>query len=98
MSRVSPLKAAGIGLGVLIAIGLVLMVWPRHHMKHATAYFTRAVHIYPGSDVDVLGVKIGSIDKVTPVGDQVRVDFSYAAKYHIPAGAYATFVEPTVVA
>lgn len=98
MSRVSPLKAAGTGLGALIAVGLILLLWPTSSSKHATAYFTRAVHIYSGSDVDVLGVKIGTIDKVTPDGDKVRVDFSYDAKYKLPANAFATFVEPTVVA
>jgi len=66
--------------------------------KTAVAYLPVAIHLYPGSEVDVLGVKIGTVDSVTPVGDRVRVVFSYDGGRKIPAGAQLVVDEPTLVA
>lgn len=66
--------------------------------KTAVAYFPAAVHLYAGSDVVVLGVKIGSVESVTPDGDRVRVVLRYAADRKIPADATATVGTPTLVA
>src|SRR3954469_18281017 len=86
----------------VVAAALVLMlavvVWPSGDVKTATAYFSRTVHLYPGSDVVVLGVKVGSVSKVEPVGEQVRVTFQYQAKQKVPADVHAIIVEPTIVA
>ena len=38
-----------------------------------TAYFNQAVGLYPGSDVRILGIPVGTITEVTPMGDRVRV-------------------------
>ena len=81
-----------------IAAGTVAVVLPGSSQKTATAYFERAIGIYPGSDVDVLGVKIGTVSTVTPMGDTVRVVFSYSSKYKIPSGADAVIVSPSLVA
>ena len=42
--------------------------------KTLTAHFPRTVSIYEGSDVRVLGVPVGTVDKVTPSGTDVVVD------------------------
>jgi phospholipid/cholesterol/gamma-HCH transport system substrate-binding protein len=63
-----------------------------------TAHFSRAVAIYKGSEVRLMGVKIGSVDAVVPEGDSVRVEMSYDAHYRLPAGAKAMIVTPTLVA
>jgi phospholipid/cholesterol/gamma-HCH transport system substrate-binding protein len=85
-----------------VTAGLVLMlawvVWPSGDSKTATAYFSRTVHLYAGSDVVVLGVKIGTVRKVQPMGEQVRVTFSYKGSQKIPADVHAVIVEPTIVA
>jgi phospholipid/cholesterol/gamma-HCH transport system substrate-binding protein len=66
--------------------------------KTVTAYFPVAIHLYPGSDVDVLGVKVGTVTSVTPMGDRVKVVMRYAADLKVPAGASAVVDEPTLVA
>jgi phospholipid/cholesterol/gamma-HCH transport system substrate-binding protein len=66
--------------------------------KTAVAYFPAAVHLYPGSDVVVLGVKIGSVESVAPEGNQVRVVLRYAGDRKIPADAVAMIGTPTLVA
>jgi len=63
-----------------------------------TAHFSRAVAIYKGSEVRLMGVKIGSVDAVVPEGDSVRIQMHYDAHYKLPAGAKAMIVTPTLVA
>src|SRR3954470_1188262 len=86
----------------VVAAALVLMlavvVWRRGDVKTATAYFSRTVHLFPGSDVVVLGVKIGSVRKVEPEGSRVRGTFDYKASQKIPADVHAIIIEPTIVA
>lgn len=62
-----------------------------------TAYFTKAVGVYAGSEVKVLGVGVGRIDSVTPHGDRVRVDMSVDDGVEIPANAQAVVVAPSLV-
>ena len=89
---------------VLIAAAVVLVlalgayaVWPAPRTTRVTAEFSRAVGLFPGSEVRILGVKVGQVDSVTPVGDHVQVVFEYAAKYKAPADAKAAVVAPSLV-
>ena len=66
-------------------------------VKTLTASFDRAVGLYEQSDVRVLGVPIGQVTKITPDGDDVRVEMEYDAKYEIPADARAVVVAPSIV-
>lgn len=63
-----------------------------------TAHFSRAVAIYKGSEVRLMGVKIGAVDAVVPEGDSVRVEMHYDSDYKLPADAKAMIVTPTLVA
>ena len=66
-------------------------------VKTLTASFDRAVGLYEESDVRVLGVRIGEVTRITPDGDDVRVEMQYDAKYDIPADAQAVVVAPSIV-
>lgn len=90
----------GIGAAIVAAAliaGSLAVFWPGQRMVRATAYFDQAVGLYEGSDVSVLGVKIGEITEVTPVGDRVRVRMAYSAEHRVPANAKAAIVAPSVV-
>jgi virulence factor Mce-like protein len=63
-----------------------------------TAHFSRAVAIYKGSEVRLMGVRIGTVDAVVPEGDSVRVAMTYDGRYKLPADAKAVIVTPTLVA
>lgn len=63
-----------------------------------TAYFGEAVGVYPGSDVDILGVKVGTVDSVTPEGKQVKVVLSVGRNIPVPANVDAVSIVPSVVA
>ena len=84
---------------LLIAAAAVLNV-ARSPMetKTVTAYFPRAVSVYEGTDVRILGVNVGEVTAVTPAGNSVRVDMKYDATYDLPRDAQAVIVTPTLVA
>jgi phospholipid/cholesterol/gamma-HCH transport system substrate-binding protein len=65
--------------------------------RRLVAHFSRAVGIHAGSDVRVLGVKIGRVESVRPEGRTVRVEMTYAPEHNLPADVQAVIVPPSVV-
>lgn len=92
---VNPAIAAIAALALVAA--LLLLFWPGGGTKKLTADFPRTISLYEGSDVKVLGVPIGTIDKVTPMGTKVRVEMSYDEKYKIPHDVEAAVISPSIV-
>ncbi len=84
-------------LVVVLATASYIAFWPSGSERTLVAHFTRTVGIYEGSDVRVLGVKIGTITEVKPEGTTVRVSMRYDDKYDIPADAKAVVIPPSVV-
>ncbi|WP_341924076.1 MCE family protein [Nocardioides psychrotolerans] len=66
--------------------------------RTVTAHFPRAVSVYTGTDVRILGVNVGEVTAVVPEGESVRVEIEYDATYDVPADAKAVIVTPTLVA
>jgi phospholipid/cholesterol/gamma-HCH transport system substrate-binding protein len=96
INSVTRVVAAAIVVAVL-AVGLVA-VWPQQDRVGATAYFPRTVSLYPGSDVRILGIKVGEVEKVTPAGRSVRVEFWWDSEHKVPADAKAVIAAPSIVA
>jgi phospholipid/cholesterol/gamma-HCH transport system substrate-binding protein len=71
--------------------------WPREERVRVTGEFRRAVGLFPGSDVRVLGVQVGEVTSVTPKGESVLVEFEFEGKYSVPADAKAAVVAPSLV-
>ncbi|MGY2128703.1 MCE family protein [Blastococcus sp. SYSU DS0617] len=89
--------------GVALAAALVLVValgWtvlrPAGQYK-VTAWFDQTVGLYEGADVRILGIEVGDITGVTPVGDRVRVEMMLSEDYDIPADAVAVVLAPSLV-
>ncbi|AEW95594.1 virulence factor Mce family protein [Streptantibioticus cattleyicolor NRRL 8057 = DSM 46488] len=78
------------------AAGLALTSGPPD--LRVTAWFDHTVGVYPGSDLRVLGVKVGTVDAVVPQGRRVRVTLTLDHGVPVPAGAHAVVVAPSVVA
>jgi virulence factor Mce-like protein len=88
-----------IGFGVILLVAVMVNVfWSPRESKAVTAHFSRAVSVYPGTDVRILGVNVGRVTAVIPQGDSVRVEMEYDASYNVPADASAVVVTPTLVA
>ncbi|GAA4805126.1 MCE family protein [Nocardioides caeni] len=86
-------------LGVVALVAVLVNVFRSPaEMKTVTAHFPRAVSVYEGTDVRILGVNVGEVTAVTPEGNSVRVDMEYDASYDVPADAKAVIVTPTLVA
>ncbi|MFF3740893.1 MCE family protein [Streptomyces sp. NPDC002566] len=94
--RVPRRRTTAVVVLALVA-GAVFALWPRAQTVRVTAYFPRTVGIYPGSDVRVLGVRIGEVAEITPEGERVRVVLEYDAGRKVPAGARAAIINSSVV-
>ncbi|AVT35437.1 MCE family protein [Plantactinospora sp. BB1] len=95
-NRRRALLAAGVIVVVAAAATFVLL----HRgtpQQTLVAHFTRAVGIHPGSDVRVLGVRVGEVVSIEPVGRTVRMELRYDAGHDIPADASAVIVPPSLV-
>ena len=44
------------------------------------AYFPAANALYAGDRVQIVGIRVGSVDKIEPAGDKMKVTFHYANK------------------
>jgi phospholipid/cholesterol/gamma-HCH transport system substrate-binding protein len=83
-------------LGVITA-GTLWWIFSGADEKRITAYFNRTVGVYAGSDVQVLGVKVGAVESVTPRGDRVEVVFTLDREVRIAPDTKAVVVAPSVV-
>ncbi|KFU82973.1 virulence factor Mce family protein [Amycolatopsis lurida] len=95
---------AGLARGFTIAIVLALVVagalwWTLKDAgrNHVTAYFAGTVGLYEGNSVRMLGVDMGTVTKIQPMGNQVRVELEYDRSVPVPADAKAIIVSPSLV-
>jgi phospholipid/cholesterol/gamma-HCH transport system substrate-binding protein len=86
-------------LVVLLAAGSALLVRQNYFgAQRITAYFTSATGIYPGDEVRVLGVKVGTITAIEPAGTQAKATLDIDHNVAIPADAKAVIVAQSLVA
>ena len=62
-----------------------------------TAMFTKTIGLFPSSRVMVLGVAIGRVETVTPVGNDVKVVMRIDKAHKVPADARATIVPISLI-
>lgn len=82
---------------LLLVAGLAFHYWSKPSDVEITAYFPRTVGIHPGSDVRVLGVRIGEVTAVQPQGERVRIKLRYEDENKVPADAKAAVINSSVV-
>ena len=96
-------RASVILIAVVLILGIIAAVIGWNLYKKATtnsvtAYFTQTLALYEGDDVQIMGVRVGSIDSIVPDGDKMKVTFHYDDKYKVPADATASILNPSLVA
>ena len=102
--RLPRLSRAAVIIGsLLLAVGLIAALVGAQLYKKLTnntvvAYFPQTNALYAGDKVVIMGIRVGAIDNIEPVGDQMKVTFHYANKYKVPANAQAVVLNPTLVA
>lgn len=79
--------------------GVLALAFPREEKEpfNVTAYFTKAIGLFPESRVRVLGVSIGRVTSVTPVGSKVRVEMRLDPDVNVPADAKAVIVPISLI-
>lgn len=83
---------------VFIAAVAGAQLYRRLTTTTVVAYFSETLALYPGDRVQIMGVRVGSIDKIEPAGDKMRVTLHYNNKYQVPAKATASILNPSLVA
>jgi phospholipid/cholesterol/gamma-HCH transport system substrate-binding protein len=90
--------AAVVLAALLIAGGAMLVRQIFFGPKTITAYFTSATAIYPGDQVRVSGVKVGTIKSIEPQGTQAKLTLHVDRDVPIPADAKAIIFTENLVA
>jgi phospholipid/cholesterol/gamma-HCH transport system substrate-binding protein len=102
--RLPKLSRASVIIGALVVVlalvvGYVgIQLYKKLTNNTVVAYFPEANALYSGDRVEIMGVKVGAVDKIEPAGDKMKVTFHYANKYKVPADAQAVILNPTLVA
>lgn len=90
---------AAVALAIALVAGAAFLVSQVFFgPKTITAYFPSATGIYPGDEIRVSGVKVGTIDSITPEGTQAKMTLKVDRDVPVPAEAKAVIVAQNLVA
>jgi phospholipid/cholesterol/gamma-HCH transport system substrate-binding protein len=92
--------ATGISLVVTLLAGISMMVtpwWKGVNRNTYTAYFANTNGLYTGDEVRILGVAVGTVEKIDPQPDAAKVTFTIDSQYSVPADARAAVLSPSLV-
>jgi virulence factor Mce-like protein len=99
MSRNRLALALAVVLAGLIVAGAAVVVRAEYFApKTVTAYFHTARALYPGDDVRVLGVKVGTVTDLQARATDVVLTLHVDRDVRIPADAKAVIVAPNLLA
>jgi phospholipid/cholesterol/gamma-HCH transport system substrate-binding protein len=84
-------------LAVFIALG-AYVAWPSRTGNKIVGYFTSAVGLYPGDQIRVVGVPVGTIEAIEPRAEDVKITMSVDRDVKVPADARAVIMSPNLVA
>ncbi len=98
LSRAAVIVGSLVLAGGLVAAFVGWQLYQRLTNNTVIAYFPAANALYAGDKVQIMGVRVGAIDKIEPTGDKMKVTLHYNSKYKVPADASAVILNPTLVA
>jgi phospholipid/cholesterol/gamma-HCH transport system substrate-binding protein len=85
-------------VGLIAAASAFLVRETFFRPQTITAYFTSATGIYPGDEIRVSGVKVGTVSSVQPQPDRTKLILRVDRDVRIPADAKAVIVAQNLVA
>src|SRR5215208_8377802 len=98
VSRTAAIIGAIVVVLALVAGVVGWQLYKKLTTNTVVAYFSDTLALYPGDKVQIMGVKVGSIDSIEPAGDKMKVTFNYENKFKVPANATASIHNPSLVA
>jgi phospholipid/cholesterol/gamma-HCH transport system substrate-binding protein len=102
--RLPKLSRAAVIVGAIAIVAAIVLgflgieLYKKLTTNTVVAYFPVVNALYNGDKVEIMGVKVGAVDKIEPAGDKMKVTLHYANKYKVPADAQAVILNPTLVA
>ncbi|MFE3900085.1 MCE family protein [Streptomyces sp. NPDC059153] len=97
--RLTRIVGIGAGLAVVaVAATTGVMSLNEEGTTTVTAYFDQATGVYAGSDLRILGVRVGTVESVKPRGKEVKVVLRVDKGIKVPKEAHAVVVAPSLVA
>lgn len=91
---------SGIGLLAVLAVAVTMVAtpWWRHAERNTyVAYFANTNGLYTGDEIRILGVAVGTVEKIEPQPDSAKVTFSVDRQYPVPADVKAAILSPSLV-
>jgi phospholipid/cholesterol/gamma-HCH transport system substrate-binding protein len=91
------------GLTALLAVTLVagslvlIGAMTTNARMRVTAYFDNSNGIFPGDDVVMLGVRIGSVETIEPQPERSKITFWFDRRHKVPAEANAVILSPQLI-
>lgn len=98
VSRVTAIIATVVVAAVCLAGAFGWRLYRDLTTNTVTVYFEKATALYPGDDVRINGIRVGSITGIEPTGGHTKVTLRYASRYNVPADAIAVIINPSLVA
>lgn len=83
---------------VAMLVGGVYVLSSQANNRKIVGYFASAVGLYPGDQVRILGVPVGTIDTIDPQPANVKITMSVSKDLKIPRDAKAIIMSPNLVA
>src|SRR5690242_3593077 len=98
VSRTSVIIGTLVVVLALVAAIVGWNIYKRLTTNTIVAYFPDTLALHPGDKVQIMGVRVGTIDKIEPAGDKMKVTFNYDNSFKVPANATASILNPSLVA
>ncbi|GAY14386.1 MCE family protein [Mycobacterium sp. shizuoka-1] len=92
--------ATAISLLATLAVAITLVATPWGHTvarNTYVAYFANTNGLYTGDEIRILGVAVGTVDKIEPQQNSAKVTFSVDRQYQVPADVKAAILSPSLV-
>lgn len=100
-NRARLLRLATAAVLVSSLVVAVLLVagppWAQLRKHVYTAYFTNTNGLYTGDEIRILGVAVGTVERIEPLPDTAKVTFSVGGRYQVPADVRAAILSPSLV-
>ncbi|MDV3132970.1 MCE family protein [Mycobacterium sp. 29Ha] len=96
-SRVGRIGLAAVLVALLIVGIVTINTYGVGQRATIIGYFDNSNGIYEGDDVVILGVPVGTVEKIEPQPLRTKITFSVDEEYKVPADAKAVILSPALV-
>ncbi|WP_448418124.1 MCE family protein [Mycolicibacterium sp. XJ1819] len=96
-SRPARIGLAAVLVALLVGAVAVVNFGPAAQRYTLVGYFANSNGIYEGDDVVILGVPVGTVQKIEPQPLSTKITFTVDKNYKVPADAKAVILSPALV-